>query len=67
MQSVMSRFADTGIALKNIGLLVWTHQRITPISHELIKVRCDRRSRRSLACGPSGLPHPLSLLPFCLQ
>lgn len=39
MQSVMSYFAETGVVLKNVGLLVWTYQRCAPISHELIKVR----------------------------
>lgn len=65
MQSVMSRFADTGIVLKNIGLLVWTHQRISPISHELIKARCRQRTRRSLAGTHSRLLCQLTV-PYAL-
>jgi hypothetical protein len=71
MQSVMSRFADEGIVLKNIGLSVWTHQRISPISHELIKARCHRRARRSLAhrrslIFPASLPYPCAPRPLRL-
>ena len=42
MSSVLSRFAETGIQLMNIGLSVWTHQRCPPISNELIRVRPHR-------------------------